>query len=863
LNGRGIGDTGNDKVERRVDYAQQLAEQEKADKKGRTSQVNPQLDKRISPVTSSDFDQNFQPINDSFPARTATVHIVQANETLQSIALSMYGDSQYWYVIADANGLTGNDQLVFGFRLTVPNIVANTRNNADTFRPYDVEAALGKTDPTLPPPPPPPKGKGCGAVATILVVAVAIVATVFTAGAAASALATAAGGGVTGGVFAAGTAALTGSLAVTGVSAAAATAIGIGAAVIGGALGSAISQGVAIAAGLQKGFDFKGVALAAIGAGVTAGIGAALGGSSKVVEAISKFAKGNPYTFAALNGAASRALTQGIAVATNLQKSFSWKQVAVSAIAAPVARYVGGRAASLANNVGLPSAGAFADRFASNVGGALVRKVSGSRVKTDTLVAEAIGTAAGEAIVEGLQGIGQRAIQEVAKASSSQDAIPEAKIVATRLDGSSDTETALQTSRPLIGGDKRLLFASNDPASILDALGGTTTSSTTPGLAETKPAPAAGTISGVLEEVVTTAPRELALGDLIDTLAQVANGPRTRVSAGVRLFDADAIKSALGSYSGRIRRGSAFAASELLKSSLQATEAFNTGDAQLIALFPEGTSSRAKLYNSIVAAGGYFTEEVGLNLLEQINSGASGIDLTFVRGQSELYLDGLVSSLGIYSQTVASLTRSAREIGAESIERAVEFQVNALRSDDRLLPPRLTITEAGVQRSVDKAVRLAALAGLVGDLPGLIVAARGLLIPQGFSRTQFREFSSAVKTLVSQEQLPQGRILVQGSRVRRTAVPGKDIDVLYVMSAKDFEAFVAKRVSEVSAGTAKKILEQVRKNGKVNARGISRTFESRTYDIVQPVLPKDVSKLQFSIAREGSSFYIPPFIPIK
>lgn len=381
LDGRGIGDTGIDKVKSRIDYAQQIAEQEKTDRKGRTSPINPQLGKRVLPVTSSDFDQNFQPINDSFPSRAAGTHIVQPGETLMSIALSMWGDSSLWYLLADANGLANNSQLTPGLVLTVPNVVTNVRNNAETFRPYNAAAALGDTTPTLSAPPPPPLKKGCNVLAAVLIAVVAIVVTVYTAGALS---------GLAGGNFAAGSAVLGGTAGV-GVGTT------IAAAAVGGLAGSIASQAVGIALGVQKGFDFKGAAIAAISSVVGAGLGklASFAKGSRVLTTINKFATENPYTFASLNGAASSALTQGIAVGTGLQSSFSWRNVAIAAVAGPVARAFGKGAEALA-----PST--FAREFASNVGGALVRRAFGDRTPVRTILASALGNAIGESSVSAL-----------------------------------------------------------------------------------------------------------------------------------------------------------------------------------------------------------------------------------------------------------------------------------------------------------------------------------------------------------------------------------------------------------------------------------------------------------------------------
>ena len=121
------------------------------------------------PVTSADFDQNYQPINDTYPGLTPGSYVTRAGDNLQSIALGMWGDSSLWYLLADANGLKGTEQIAAGTRLTIPNVVTNIHNNSQTFRPYDPGLALGDTTPTLPDPPPPPrKKKSCGGLGQIL-----------------------------------------------------------------------------------------------------------------------------------------------------------------------------------------------------------------------------------------------------------------------------------------------------------------------------------------------------------------------------------------------------------------------------------------------------------------------------------------------------------------------------------------------------------------------------------------------------------------------------------------------------------------------------------------------------------------------
>src|SRR5262249_2249121 len=135
--------------------------------------------------------------------------------------------------------------------LTVPNKVTNIHNNAGTFKPYNAGEAMGNTSPTVPEPPPPPSPKkaGCGGFAKVLAVVVMAVATVVTAG-----------------VETVGFGASFGTIMGAGFTA------GAGALAAGAAVGSVLSQGVLIAGGVQDGFSWKQVGIAAASAFLTAGI---------------------------------------------------------------------------------------------------------------------------------------------------------------------------------------------------------------------------------------------------------------------------------------------------------------------------------------------------------------------------------------------------------------------------------------------------------------------------------------------------------------------------------------------------------------------------------------------------------------
>lgn len=129
IDGKRIGDVGND-GDVRLDYAQQLAQ------RGNSNNAisKEEAYKNWRPVSSADFDQNYEPIGPNYPSQIAGSYQVNTGDTLQSIARTVWGDSSMWYLLADANGLIGHETLVAGQVLTIPNKVTNVHNSSDTFR---------------------------------------------------------------------------------------------------------------------------------------------------------------------------------------------------------------------------------------------------------------------------------------------------------------------------------------------------------------------------------------------------------------------------------------------------------------------------------------------------------------------------------------------------------------------------------------------------------------------------------------------------------------------------------------------------------------------------------------------------------
>lgn len=370
--GRRIGDVGDTPSDNtRVSYAEALANKDKTvDRK--------KLYKNFKPVTSSDFDQNYEPINETYPAAVGSTYTVRGGETLQTIARAVWGDAAMWYLLADANGLSGTETLVAGRVLQVPNKVTNIHNNADTFRPYNPGEAIGRIDPTLPAPP--PKKKGCGGIGQLVMVVVAVVATIWTAGVAGAAFG-AAGAGAGG--FAGGIGMLTSGAASLGTLGAT-----VAAGAVAGAVGSAAGQLAGMAMGMQDKFSWTQVGLGALGAGVTAGVGGVLG------------AGGGAWA-AAGRAAVSSTIGQGLGVAMGMQDRFSWAGVAASAAGAgvgtAVSPYVGAALSSTIGDTGTHIVSGMAGTVAAQL-------VASGRIDARSAFANTLGNALGSSLASASTG---------------------------------------------------------------------------------------------------------------------------------------------------------------------------------------------------------------------------------------------------------------------------------------------------------------------------------------------------------------------------------------------------------------------------------------------------------------------------
>ncbi|WP_231590824.1 hypothetical protein [Grimontia sp. AD028] len=276
-------------------------------------------------------------------------YTVATNDTLQRIAQMVYGDSRYWYLIADANGLSPTEPLTEGKLLVIPNQHTQTFNGAESFKPYNESEVLGNVNPD-PIAPPPPK-KSCNPIAQIVMVVVAVVVAYYT------------------GYY-------------VGVELGASTAV---AGAAGAAAGSAASQLVGMALGEVDSFSWKQVALSAVAGAATAGVNSSSLAGTKEILTNSAASYGANYL-------GSKVLGQDV--------SFSWKNLAASVVGSLVGSKVGGETGYL-SQMGLENTYAidYLSGFASSSTASVLRGESFSD-NAGMMAVDSFGNVLGRAVVD-------------------------------------------------------------------------------------------------------------------------------------------------------------------------------------------------------------------------------------------------------------------------------------------------------------------------------------------------------------------------------------------------------------------------------------------------------------------------------
>ena len=84
-------------------------------------------------------------------------YTIQAGDSLEQIALQVYGDSSLWYVLADANGINdkstkaGKDSpLHVGQRINIPTVSTGQHHTQNTHKVLNGNSIIGNTSASMP-----------------------------------------------------------------------------------------------------------------------------------------------------------------------------------------------------------------------------------------------------------------------------------------------------------------------------------------------------------------------------------------------------------------------------------------------------------------------------------------------------------------------------------------------------------------------------------------------------------------------------------------------------------------------------------------------------------------------------------------
>jgi hypothetical protein len=198
---------------------------------------------------------------------------------------------------------------------------------------------------------------------------------------------------------------------------------GLAGAVAAGAIGGAIGSMVSQGVGVATGLQEKFSWKGVAMAAIAGGVGAGMGGIGAFKDLGGVIAQG------AARGAASSIVTQGIGVATGLQDSFSWTSVAVGGV-------VGGVSAGLGKAMGIDYASRTIESYAKQAVAGLGGAMAGASVRSaitgtsfgDNIMAvlpDVIGSTIGNMVAYGVQSKAQERDVRVAAVGRTADKLVE------------------------------------------------------------------------------------------------------------------------------------------------------------------------------------------------------------------------------------------------------------------------------------------------------------------------------------------------------------------------------------------------------------------------------------------------------
>lgn len=344
------------------------------------------------------------------PQDNMGTYTVQTGDSLDSIALQIYGDSSLWYLIADANGFSDrqSSQLHNGQRITIPPVATRQHFNDGTRRIINSAELIGDTSPTLPTPSlpspsaapitAPQRRKSHSLFKKIAIAAVTVIATV---------LAAAAFGALAGAIGASLGAGLKGALHL-GMKVLAGQALGmtgsLAAGFAAGAAGSLAGQGVANILGLQKGMNLKGSLISGFSTAASAGLLQGLNSSEAFTSLLGKFDKLSPTGFSFSTAAemmGDDAVSQGLSLALQNHQHFSWSQLGARGILGGLAGSKSGRTVSqsLEQHLGKVGGSIVHSELSALATGSLQTAMNGESLNATQVLSDNLGSAIGNGFI--------------------------------------------------------------------------------------------------------------------------------------------------------------------------------------------------------------------------------------------------------------------------------------------------------------------------------------------------------------------------------------------------------------------------------------------------------------------------------
>ncbi len=144
-------------------------------------------------------------------------------------------------------------------------------------------------------------------------------------------------------------------------------------------------------------------------------------------------------------------------------------------------------------------------------------------------------------------------------------------------------------------------------------------------------------------------------------------------------------------------------------------------------------------------------------------------------------------------------------------------------------------------------------------------------IPQGFTERQFARFARGARRLCRQANLPEGELVVQGSRVRGAArttprpdlgLDVSDIDVALRVDDATFFDLAERVLARARPGTRLRetMLDRIRRNGQLSSFDLGQEFQSLRRQLLDAESPVPV---QFSVLRRGGRLDTGTFLPLE